>query len=75
VRRRRIVHWIKKDVHTKWRRLYARYQRAGKVRKDKNECREDAGIVHCGHDDPLCTMYGCPDDPGWRGDRARRNGK
>lgn len=53
MRRRRIVHWIEQDVHTRWRRLYTRYQRAGAARKDKNftnrrerregkaECRED----------------------------------
>lgn len=23
----------------------------------------------CPHNDPLCTKYGCPDDPKWRGDR------
>jgi hypothetical protein len=27
------------------------------------------GKYVCTHDDPLCKQYGCPDDPGWIGDR------
>lgn len=23
----------------------------------------------CPHDDYLCDKYGCPEDPGWKGDR------
>lgn len=38
------------------------------IKRDVHQAKHRARF-RCPHDDYLCDKYGCPDDPGWRGDR------